>query len=67
MCAEDLIGIDPTTHRLEFVGPWYERSDLKRLRQRISGRGFNAPHTNSAFPHAVLSQYRTSDGTDDDT
>ena len=41
--AQDLIRADPATHVLEFVGAWYERTDLKELRQRIRGRGFNVP------------------------
>jgi hypothetical protein len=36
----DLAGIGPQTHALEFVGLWYERHDLRRLRARICGRGF---------------------------
>ena len=69
MSAENLIGVDPTTHALEFVGAWYERADLKRLRQRICGRGFNVPHLRQTphFRTRFLSQDRTSDGTDDDT
>ena len=69
MSAEDLIGVDPTTHALEFVGAWYERADLKRLRQRICGRGFNVPHLRQIprFRTRFLSQGIASDGIDDDT
>ena len=54
MSAENLIGVDPTTHALEFVGAWYERADLKRLRQRICGRGFNVPHLRQ-IPYVPIS------------
>ena len=44
----DLIGAHPATHVLEFVGRWYERRDLKSLRLRICGRGFNTPQLKQA-------------------
>jgi hypothetical protein len=40
----DLVDIRPETHALEFVGRWYERNDLKQLRECICGRGFDPPH-----------------------
>jgi hypothetical protein len=42
--VDDFSGADPHTHALEFVGSWYERDDLPRLRERICGRGFDPPH-----------------------
>jgi hypothetical protein len=41
--VRDLVGAEPHTHALEFVGRWYERHDLKRLRAGICGRGFGSP------------------------
>jgi hypothetical protein len=41
--AQDLVGADPAAHELAFVGEWYQRADLKELRQQIRGRGFNTP------------------------
>src|SRR5438445_413188 len=41
--AHDLIDADPATHMLEFVGGWYERADLKQLRECARGRGLSVP------------------------
>jgi hypothetical protein len=41
--VQDVIGADPATHNLAFAGEWYERTDLKGLRQKVCGRGFNRP------------------------
>jgi hypothetical protein len=40
----DLADVGPQTHALEFVGRWYERNDLKQLRELFCGRGFDPPH-----------------------
>jgi hypothetical protein len=41
--VQDVIGADPATDALAFAGEWYERTDLKRLRQQVCGHGFNSP------------------------
>jgi hypothetical protein len=51
--VEDLANVGPQTHALEFVGRWYERDDLKQLRERMCGRGFNPPHLSQIHRNRV--------------